>query len=988
MASTMLLPTQMAALVGVQPPLVHHPDSQRPLCSRAVAPRNMESLLTPTSDSEQRLLLTDPQQEETPTAAITRTAIWRAAALPESQFSDSCLCTELLNQRMLGQLGTNTPVTDCALLLHMISRHFPLWKQPEISQVSPEALSAAIVQERPQLIYLLPGVCSDKLLHHLMLNTTLARQVIRFRPDWFFHAPQEIKTQALLAPLMASMQTEQRDILLSCITAEDLNLALALAPVRDVVRVHPGSLLEVVPLVTPEERFTLCLQAMQQQAFDWLEPLQDVLNDGEYQKLCDMALSISGRALEYMSDSDRTAERVDKALAHRQAPFLTAIPQPLFTETRLRLALDNFQGEDFITDTNTQTPAFFIQWNLWDQLITKEKWLAYLPCSERSEELCSLYIAQNPARAHYYEIPAAIKAQHPEWHNGFYEPGLYLPLRAQPRSSCNRVHAARITALPDKTRAAVRACAPQQPADSMQPWALLLAGHWAQLPHRYKKLIWDKGGTAGLAQAFQAPAFRIIPQALLDPVQEQHCTNRAAWLPGQVAQKLMFCDHFRPRNAARGLLLHQQMAHAGRTLRCALNNGQLDVMIPVGTWERRGARTLVRSTTDGCLHMKLQRQGECLDSFAAEQAVQNFARNHADLDWHSEIPRPEGMRLVPLDAPQIQEQDFPDAPQMWEHQGRQYALAFLFTTTDNSYDTLAWQADDLGGFRQARHGLLRAFHDLGVWSSLGAVHSSTIRLYHHYYEIEGARPELLLNEFFRPGRGYPGTLHLWNTQATDQSDWGWTGLRDLGDLEFYGFIDTYVASVDAAWIPPDYGQRASFVNAIAQNIFGGLLHYMRLHRATDPDYHYQNTRSVAQLAKFIEHGCDALLAGLLGKGVRFRELFAATWQGLAEVYPEWLRRTAEEIIYWSARQKENSDCFAEHLHKEGRPCAQLYPGHPRQNVRYGHGRHDDYTEAAGESLGTDNGKLPLFFLMRGLYVLAAGLADRLSEAPEPQPMES
>ncbi|MCY4472002.1 MAG: hypothetical protein OXC07_04175, partial [Kistimonas sp.] len=84
----------------------------------------------------------------------------------------------------------------------------------------------------------------------------------------------------------------------------------------------------------------------------------------------------------------------------------------------------------------------------------------------------------------------------------------------------------------------------------------------------------------------------------------------------------------------------------------------------------------------------------------------------------------------------------------------------------------------------------------------------------------------------------------------------------------------------------------------------------------------------------------------------------------------------------------NSDCFAEHLNKEGRPSPQLYPGHPRQHFRYGAGENDDYTEAAGESLGTENGKLPLFFLVRGLYVLAAGLADRLSASQEPQPMES
>ncbi|MCY4472588.1 MAG: hypothetical protein OXC07_07210, partial [Kistimonas sp.] len=70
---------------------------------------------------------------------------------------------------------------------------------------------------------------------------------------------------------------------------------------------------------------------------------------------------------------------------------------------------------------------------------------------------------------------------------------------------------------------------------------------------------------------------------------------------------------------------------------------------------------------------------------------------------------------------------------------------------------------------------------------------------------------------------------------------------------------------------------------------------------------------------------------------------------------------------------------AEHLKNEGRPCADLYPGHPWQNVTYG----PHYTEADGENLGANNSKLPLFFLVRGLYVLAAGIADRLSETDRP-----
>ena len=64
--------------------------------------------------------------------------------------------------------------------------------------------------------------------------------------------------------------------------------------------------------------------------------------------------------------------------------------------------------------------------------------------------------------------------------------------------------------------------------------------------------------------------------------------------------------------------------------------------------------------------------------------------------------------------------------------------------------------------------------------------------------------------------------------------------------------------------------------------------------------------------------------------------------------------------------------------REGRPCARLYPGHPRQkNILYGPEHH--FTEPGGENLGPHQRKLPLFFLVRGLYMLAKGVADRLAD---------
>jgi len=97
---------------------------------------------------------------------------------------------------------------------------------------------------------------------------------------------------------------------------------------------------------------------------------------------------------------------------------------------------------------------------------------------------------------------------------------------------------------------------------------------------------------------------------------------------------------------------------------------------------------------------------------------------------------------------------------------------------------------------------------------------------------------------------------------------------------------------------PDYGQRASFVNAIAQNILGGLLRHIRLHRAEDPTYHYPNAKSVAGLVAFIEEGCDTLFSGLPNPPLLLKELFAETCKGIDEkTGSECLHLTARKIIY-------------------------------------------------------------------------------------------
>ncbi|WP_196221087.1 hypothetical protein, partial [Sansalvadorimonas verongulae] len=177
-----------------------------------------------------------------------------------------------------------------------------------------------------------------------------------------------------------------------------------------------------------------------------------------------------------------------------------------------------------------------------------------------------------------------------------------------------------------------------------------------------------------------------------------------------------------------------------------------------------------------------------------------------------EIPMPQAFWRVPvtmLPDPQARglQSELAIRGEKTEEQDNRYYLAFEFTTHNQDYGCLAWQKDASGSVKKAEEGMARTFHDLGVWSSLGVLHSSTAALLHNFTEN---REEILLPELFTAPRSviraFPGCLSYWDTKATEQSDWGFTGLRDIGDAEFYGTINSMHLWKDSSWQFPTVAQ--------------------------------------------------------------------------------------------------------------------------------------------------------------------------------------
>ena len=442
---------------------------------------------------------------------------------------------------------------------------------------------------------------------------------------------------------------------------------------------------------------------------------------------------------------------------------------------------------------------------------------------------------------------------------------------------------------------------------------------------------------------------------------------------GQFLKKILLSTApFSLRNQTLGFTLWKAIQFHARWRGDQLRTRQLPLAQPICAGSTvYGGRTLMVRGKDTVTRMKFLRKNESTDVFFQEEAVHLFTHNRQDLKslLKSEVPKPVGLKLVPAEhLPDNILSSFRSELDTFLYYGKKHYLVYEFTTRNEEYSTLAHQKDSDGDSTRAEQGLLKACHDLGVWSSLGAVHTSTIQAYHNFMRN---RRELILIFMFTSNNPFPGAMTGWDSKATDESDWAYSGLKDIGDMEFYPKITAYSDATDAdCAITAGVGQRASFMSAAIENMMAPILHYARMHR-DDPDYHYRNSEGREKLGAFIDEVIGAYSSGLLGRSVNAGECFESS-----RVHQLWKHNTTAETALWTARQHLNADCFARNLEQTGNYCKEIYPDLQYLPERYP----EDFTSYGGQdNLGPNHGHFALTLLLRGLYQVAAFLASTLGQ---------
>ncbi|WOG26503.1 hypothetical protein [Endozoicomonas sp. 8E] len=205
-------------------------------------------------------------------------------------------------------------------------------------------------------------------------------------------------------------------------------------------------------------------------------------------------------------------------------------------------------------------------------------------------------------------------------------------------------------------------------------------------------------------------------------------------------------------------------------------------------------------------------------------------------------------------------------------------------------------------YAAAEQGLLKGIHDIGVLNGqFGIMPTSTIPAFHATGRRWVFLSPLLGNSDYY-ALPLPGDFKGW-LEAIERPDFGRDGLRDWGDVEFYGSMKSGLGSKDSkTWgYTPEVIQRLSFANAICENLLAAVLLRSRLRR-NSPDYHYHNQQALKETENFIEQLLNEYLSGFFGKEKELKP--KSRLQELMRLddskYRSWLTRTAQEILYWTA----------------------------------------------------------------------------------------
>lgn len=394
-----------------------------------------------------------------------------------------------------------------------------------------------------------------------------------------------------------------------------------------------------------------------------------------------------------------------------------------------------------------------------------------------------------------------------------------------------------------------------------------------------------------------------------------------------------------------------------------------------------GGRTIkINSTPGEDIYYKFQRKDESLSDFVREGQLYQLFDSSKDIlnKFKSILPKHEKfIKLKECDNCSDLINSFNDKVEIIHEKDGKYINVFSYSAKSEycKYSHIL----DFGAenpYLRPENSIKKACHDAGVMASMGLILTSVLPAFHDTGE---QRQWMALNALITADYSsfpYPGTFGAWNTDATENPDFGCTGIRDLGDYELFGKLQHYLQYKDASEtiFINNVKQRILFCNAISEILLGAILIRSRL-RQQLPDYHYKNKKSVNETVKFIEEIFTEFITGYLGINGSSFSLWKF-FQIEVDEYNKWLEKTALEVVYWTALQPfeqsaefhnnsehDHADCYLNHIANNRSLSLDVYPSGCIANLN----ENQFFNINNKLNLGANNKTFPLINLMNGLF---------------------
>ena len=687
--------------------------------------------------------------------------------------------------------------------------------------------------------------------------------------------------------------------------------------------------------------------------------------------LCQTAVADWGYMLKYVPMHHRTPLLCSTAFYARGGRFsaLSAIPAPLRTQAMYDEVCP------FYSPTQLQTiPDHIDRTKIYHMMVVElgAKALLSIPPEYRTPELCKQAFCEPGSSKEIEEVPVGslcVEIFMAAIDDGRWDVELHKAAKTHLRKSEYQRLLAMAVSRQATMQLQVLSCPVLSPADRSELLHFLVTGQSSFLPPcktDVSDLCCDQSPLAWATR--NSPATSLIAACYSNPGYQPPHLAEGRKLERYIAKELELFQGCERLPADKQPPLHKQgKLTGGRTLRVEQEDGTV-------------------------LCYKFQKQGEPLPTLLREGLIHQYRRADPDsrlAQMASELPyEPVFFELDeknwPADWPQ-----WPDQPCIQTRQNQSRYINVYRYRVVASYHRYAHQqeSNDADPYARPESGIVAACHDMGLMAGMGLALTSMLPAFHDTNaKREWAALHSLLG--YTPEAALPGTFGAWNSVATEYPDISFSGIRDIGDYELYGAIDSVQTRKDLQdYVQPTLVRhKLALANTLCENLLAAVLVRSRL-RQQSPDYHIDNSHAVHATMSFIERACQQFVIGMGGQSGS-DDLLPALMQSTHDHFQIWLERAAREVVYWTAAQPayespntpafsaadsqwDHRHCYAIDLRRTGKLCTTLYPNQP---LKLGKQYPEDFHNSAGHlNLGANNTTFALISLMQGLTALAAGL---------------